>query len=475
MILIPKVSLPKLAKDLRPICLGCAASKVYSRLLLGRTYASLQYQTPSQVLGEGRQTCDYIWSMGRIMDLEREWKQGLWVIKLDIAKAFDTLNRDQFLKALHSRMGSTEIMYSWWALFSNTDANLVTPWKSSVIQMGSGIRQGSVESPYMFAAAVDWLLEELTREGLGVRCRDSYEGLRVSETAYVDDMLLWHGSREGLQEKVEHLVRLLASWGLKVNLQKCQLYCSPHSADSGPFVVDAQTIRCDDHVMVMGIPFRVGITSKEAMMPLFTKVKNKFWTLKGMLRSKTNLTGRLRLLHKVLGNTVLWCAGALMPDQSALKAISTLQLQLAVWTMRLSKDTNEDWVSFRLRTLRAARYALQRTCPERWSTSWLKRAWGYAGHRARSSTWRCPPLSALIDGFRTLTWWQTEQASPQGKRHSGRFFPKLMNTERALDRAACGPWRQVAQHRDRWAEGLHRWLAEHDLAWASLEQEAIEG
>ena len=475
MILIPKVELPQQAKDLRPICLGSAASKVYSRLLLGRTYASLRYRTPSQVLGEGRQTCDYIWSMGHIMDLEREWKQGLWVIKLDIAKAFDTLNRDQFLKALHSKMGSTEIMYNWWALFSNTDANLVTPWGSSIIQMGSGIRQGSVESPYMFAAAIDWLLEELASEGLGVRCRDSYEGLGVSEAAYVDDMLLWHGSREGLQAKVERLVGLLARWGLRVNLQKCQLYSSPHSMDSGPFVVDGQVIRCDDHVMVMGIPFRVGITSKEAMMPLFTKVKNKFWAIKGMFRAKTNLTGRLRMIHKVLGNTALWCAGALMPDQSALKAINTLQLQLAVWTMKLSKGRDEDWVSFRVRTLRAARYALQRTCPERWSTSWLRRAWGYAGHRARSSQWRCPPLSAVIDEFRTLAWWQTEQASPRGLRHPGRFFPKLMNIERALDRAAGGPWRHVAQNRDMWAQGLTIWLSEHDLPWASLEQEAIEG
>ena len=28
-------------------------------------------------MGEGRQASDYLWSMGRIMELEREWKMGL--------------------------------------------------------------------------------------------------------------------------------------------------------------------------------------------------------------------------------------------------------------------------------------------------------------------------------------------------------------------------------------------------------------
>ena len=41
--------------------------------------SSLEYATPSQVMGEGRQAADYLWSMGRIMQLEQELKQGLFV------------------------------------------------------------------------------------------------------------------------------------------------------------------------------------------------------------------------------------------------------------------------------------------------------------------------------------------------------------------------------------------------------------
>ena len=45
MIVIPKLSGPVQRKDLRPICLGSATSKLFSRMLLKRTTAALKYST----------------------------------------------------------------------------------------------------------------------------------------------------------------------------------------------------------------------------------------------------------------------------------------------------------------------------------------------------------------------------------------------------------------------------------------------
>ena len=101
---------------------------------------------------------------------------------------------------------------------------------------------------------------------------------------------------------------------------------------------------------------------------------------------------------------------------------------------------------------------------DRWSTLWLKRAWFYAGHRARAITWN--PL----DSYRNLTWWTEQQLLQAGHRHKGRFFPRLMNEERALDRASGGPWRTIAQDRLQWAEKCKKWVELQDLDWASMEQ-----
>ena len=476
MIILPKISKPATPKDLRPICLGSATSKLFSRMLLRRTMPALKYGTPSQVMGEGRQTTDYLRSMSRLMQLEQEWKMGLWAVKLDIAKAFDTLDRDRFLHRLAGHLGHNEVLKCWWKLFSKTEAQLCTAWGTSTVSMRSGIRQGAVESPHLFSAAVDWVLQDLLGSKELLRVKDNYEGLGVSEAAFVDDILAWHGARKCLQGKVAALTHELREWGLRVNLQKCQVYASPYSRDLGSFQVDGEALERDDHLQVMGISFRVGIAPKEALAPLFARVKAKFWSMKDMMRARTPLPGRLRLLHRVLGNAALWCAGAFFPDKGSLQTINILQSQLVVWSMRLSKGRDEDWVTFRIRTFRIARYVIiQQHCPERWSTSWLRRVWGYAGHRARSGGWRSPPLSYYIDCFRDLRWWEQEQQSSTGLRHPARFYPKLMTEERALNRAAQGAWRRVAQDRDAWQQGLRRWLEQQDLEWSSHTQLAIEG
>ena len=190
MIIIPKIARPVKSKELRPICLGSATSKLFSRMLLGRTLPSLHYGTLSQVMGEGRQSADYLWSMSRIMQLEQEWTQGLWAVKLDVAKAFDSLDRKKFLHRLALRLGSTDVLRCWWDIFTKTEALLRTTWGSTTVDMRSGIRQG-VSNPRISSL---WLSTGRCRIWLTgmhevVRVKDTYEGLGVSEAAYVDDIL----------------------------------------------------------------------------------------------------------------------------------------------------------------------------------------------------------------------------------------------------------------------------------------------
>ena len=213
----------------------------------------------------------------------------------------------------------------------------------------------------------------------------------------------------------------------------------------------------DDHLLVMGMCFRVGITVREVLAPVFAKVKSKYWSMKHMFRAKVPLAGRLKLMDKVLGNTALWCASAFQPDQMALQTVNVLQSQLVIWSMRLAKGRGEDWIDFRIRSFRAARWAIHRFMGMRWSTRWLQRTWDYTGH-----------------SFRTLEWWQTEQQRKSGMRHPGRFFPRLMGNERDLDAAAGGPWRDKAMDREGWRVLRQNWVNQQNLPWSSHTQLAIE-
>ena len=59
--------------------------------------------------------------------------------------------------------------------------------------MVTGIRQGSVESPQMFAAVVDWILTDLRQEQ-GWDEHQVFEGIRIGEIAFVDDLIVWETS-----------------------------------------------------------------------------------------------------------------------------------------------------------------------------------------------------------------------------------------------------------------------------------------
>ena len=474
MVLIPKVPAPSEAKHVRPICIGASASKLFARMLLARTKTALGYQGSAQSMGEGRQTTDYIFSVSRLMQLEQEWRCGLVFLKLDVEKAFDSLNRRVFLERLAAKTGCTQILKCWWTMFESTDAVLTTVWGESIVDMVTGIRQGSVESPQMFAAVIDWVLQDVSNAHGWCPSSGPLAGLELGEVAFVDDLIAWEGSVVKLSAKVAQLAAEMAKWGLRVNLQKCQVYASPFNRDTEKVTISGHVLESDSHLLVMGIPLRVGITAREALAPVFAKVKAKFWAQKHLFRAKVPLAGRLRLMNRVLGNTALWCASAFHPDKLALQTVNVLQSQLVVWSMRLAKKGDEDWLEFRLRCFRAARWAIQRHMGARWSTLWLHRAWAYAGHRARSGLWVPPTPSGLLDSFRSLSWWQNEQGLKQGKRHPARFYPRLMGEERDLDKAAGGPWRDVAMDRVQWRAMMDVWVEQQDLPWSSHTQLAIE-
>ena len=80
--------------ELRPICLSSAVSKLFARLLLTRTADAFKYKGHAQTMRGSRQPTDYVWAVHRVLQLECEWKAGLWAVEVDVRKAFDTLNRN---------------------------------------------------------------------------------------------------------------------------------------------------------------------------------------------------------------------------------------------------------------------------------------------------------------------------------------------------------------------------------------------
>ena len=473
MIILAKVTSPSEAKHLRPISMGSAAGKLFSRMLLNRTMPHVVARTPTQCAGVGRQSSDYLYTVWRVLQLEREWHSGVCMLKLDIAKAFDSVDREQLLRKLQSRMGDCSEMRCWRSLLQDCEAVLQSPWGTSLLGMTRGIKQGAVESPALFAMVAEVCLAEASERFRWGSMGEVFPGMPHQDVLFMDDCILWSRGVQGLEQRVRQLMVVLSEYGLKLNGAKSQLLCSPFWTGAQHIMVSGEKVQASSELEVMGLPMRVGMTTSELIAPLVARARSKFWSLQHVFRSRTSLRGRLRTLATVVGNSALWPLAAFPPDRPAMGLMNTMQLQVIIWTMRVAKRPDEGWDAFRLRAFRGARAALHSSGTERWSTVWLRRWWRFAGHRSRCLLRDYPPLSAYFEAFRTLDWWQQQQRDPHGMRHP-RHYPRLANLERDMHKAAGGDWRVCAQNRAGWQRLEQGWVDSMDLPWASGRQTRIQ-
>ncbi|CAE7887330.1 putative 149 kDa protein [Symbiodinium microadriaticum] len=259
--LLPKKDNVTSPAELRPISLGSAVSKVFGTMLLLRTRKHILPSGPAQCAHSGRQTCDYIHAALRSFSLDSEWKLGLSWCRIDIRKAFDTVGRDQILQLLRDRL--PPCMYCefrcWERLFHEGTAILRTLWGETTIPQTRGIRQGSVESPFLFAIAVEQALYNATAHSEWPRTVPGAPDIPLSELLFMDDTLLWSGGRTDMKKKYELLKSELAKWGLQVNAEKTQYYHSPYSREPGPITLDGQLIEPSSSMGVFGIPLSVPV------------------------------------------------------------------------------------------------------------------------------------------------------------------------------------------------------------------------
>ncbi|CAE7497830.1 unnamed protein product [Symbiodinium sp. CCMP2456] len=468
LVMLPKMTIPKRARDLRPIAMGSAVSKLFSRMLLNRALSKIVPHTYAQCSGPGRQTSDYLFSIIRLFELTREWGNPLVVFKLDSEKAFDSLDRQMLMIKLEEKLGQGPELNCWHGLLRGTTGLLQTPWGSSKVEMRRGIKQGGIESPLFFAHIAELVLTDTVSMHGWRNMTPLYPDLPPEEMLYMDDGMLWSGFLSVVQARAQTLSVEFAKYGLRMNPQKCQLYASPHVTGKHEIVLNGVRVQASPTLEVMGLSLRVGMSIYEVVSPAVSRARAKFWELKHLFRAKGHMKSRARVMQRVVGATALWYVCAVPPDKAAMTALNATQLQLMVWLLRFSKASTESWGEFRQRAFRGARSALHSAGLERWSTLWLRRYWRYAGHRVRSVLSPFPPISCDFEFFRTLPWWTHQQTLKQGGlRHKGHHYARLTLLEQHLDSVAGAPWRNLAHDRCAWRGREDAWVALMDVPWSS--------
>ena len=462
--LLPKISPPSTAKQLRPIALASHVSKAYARLLVSCLADELKPQGEHQLAGKGRQAADFIWVAMRLTHLCREWSTDCYVLKLDLQRAFDSVSRERLAQKLCEWAGDRKPheTRSLIRLLASSDLILNLPWEQHHINSNVGVKQGATESPLIpliFARLMDDLMCKVRLADDAMILPD----LPHDSTVLMDGVLSWKSSIQGLQRFVNMLLPMLAYFGLVVQPAKCKLLCLRGSRAT-PLMLDGKAVYPmpeNEVLSVMNLPLSIECTEHKVLEALVDKARGKFFGILHILCSNAPMMARVKVLE------------ALVPTPQAQQLLNYFQYNGIRRMMGVKRKAGELWVEYESRSLRIARAKVFQMCKTRWGDKHLSAFWKYTGHLAREGQQQEASVAGKLAHFRTLSWWEIQQRGQRGVRHH-RHFPFFMNTERRIAKTiGSSDWRVSTANRGQWKGFEQAWMQAEGVPWASGRQESL--
>ncbi|CAN6162275.1 unnamed protein product [Urochloa humidicola] len=222
MVLIPKKPGAVAPCDFRPICLQNCSVKIAAKALSTRLQAEIQQLIDLDQTGfiKGRTILDNFVYATELVQVCYKRKAPALVLKLDFAKAFDTVNWTSLIKILEARgFNSTWCQWIHQILSTSLTAVLVNGTPGPWFTCRRGLRQGDPLSPYLFLLVAD-VLQTLIKRERAVRHPVSDEAA-CPTLQYADDTLIvLRGETADVRQLKSILDRFSEAMGLHINYNK---------------------------------------------------------------------------------------------------------------------------------------------------------------------------------------------------------------------------------------------------------------
>lgn len=216
---------------------------------------------------------------------------GNLAVKLDIMKAFDTIDWNFLLKVLEA-FGFNRKFCDWIKLILNsTKLSFLVNGKSvGFFPCKRGVRQGDPLSPLLFCLAEDVLsrgISHLVQAGLLKTCLGPKSFSTPSHVLYADDVLVFC---KGDKKNLDALMKLISDYssasGQQLNKAKCKFYsCSISPRKSASLATCLGFSAGSLPFNYLGVPLFKGKPTRYQLQPIVDKILNKFAAWKGSLLS----------------------------------------------------------------------------------------------------------------------------------------------------------------------------------------------
>src|SRR5436190_1999774 len=236
---IPKKDNPSTFQHFRPINLCNYSNKIISKLLMIRLTNILPKLISDQQGGFVRRRIindNILLANELIQDIRKEVMGSNIVIKLDVSKAYDSLNWFALIKVMRQFGFDERWIDMIWRLVSNCWYSvLVNGTSCGHFTSSRGLRQGDPLSPFLYIIASEVLsrgLNTLQAKYPYTRFRSSPNCPSTSHLSYADDLIIFcNGSTPSLKKHMELLEKVHNFLGLEINKSKsCYINERPNSS-----------------------------------------------------------------------------------------------------------------------------------------------------------------------------------------------------------------------------------------------------
>ena len=204
----------------RGITLSSAVSKLFESVLVAMFGESIR-SSDLQFGFKRNSSCSHaIFTFNESVRYFMKNGSRVHCVSLDAAKAFDkVLHFGLFYKMLSKGVSAVfvKILIYWYSRLQSA-----VLWKSVLgecFKVVSGVRQGGVLSPYLFALYIDDVIDDVKASGYGIYIGSVFIGCIL----YADDVVLLSGSCTGLQHMVNVCVQYGRSWDIRFNPSKSHI------------------------------------------------------------------------------------------------------------------------------------------------------------------------------------------------------------------------------------------------------------
>jgi hypothetical protein len=286
-----------------PINLVHNIAKIFSKILANRLAPRLPELVSSGKSTFVKKRCihdNFMMVQGLLKEFHRNKMSALF-IKLDIAKAFDSVSWAYLLEVLE-RLGFSPKWRDWISLALSTASSriLLNGIPGKPIKHERGLRQGDPISPMFFILAMDplqWILQLATEKGIMHPISSRARGIKTS--LYADDAAIFVVLTKRDIKALRAILYIFGQMmGMCTNVQKSEVFpiwCISPQLDQilKGFPAPLREFPC----RYLGCPLHPKKLRKIDFLPLIEKVGGKLPSWKGNLMSKA---ARAQLVKSVL-------------------------------------------------------------------------------------------------------------------------------------------------------------------------------